>query len=265
MGPGDFAVAMTVVMKLAICAIISFIGGYWILSGWFDQRISGREALLLALGLLVFQFFAVSLVMRGGPGILALFGVVFGGGLLFRELTRRAERRLGESLDGEEIARYQRVLEVEPENPIAHSLLADTYRRMGRVEPAVAEYETAVRLNPSLREERYWLERLRRELERRGRKEMSCPRCGEARPRRAAACPECGRLYSTVETWGHALRVMEPSRKAIWLGVGAGAFAAVLGVIAMAPGRMKLAALLTLFLAPLAGMVIRARMRRTTK
>ena len=261
-GPGDYAAAMAVVAKMLICAAISFVGGYWILSAWFDRKLSGREALLLTLGLLALQFFAVSLMLRGGPGIVVLFGIVFGGGLLLWMLASSAERRLDKSLDEEEIARYQRVLEVEPENALAHSLLGDTYRRMGKLEMATAEYEAAVRLNPSLREERHWLKRLRRELERAGRKEISCPRCGEIRPGQAKACPECGRPYSTLETWGHALRVMDSSRKAVLLGVSTGALAAALAVIAMVPGKMKLAAVLIFLLAPFAAAIIGACTRR---
>ena len=264
-GPGDFAAAFAVVAELVICALISFAGGYWTLSAWFDRKITGREALLLTGGLLAVQFFAVSLALRGGPGIILLFGVVFGAAVLFRGLAWRAERRLGERLDEEEIAKYQQALELEPDNPYAHSLLADTYRRMGRIELAVTEYEVALRLNPSLREERYWLERLRKELDRRWGKEMSCPRCGEPRPSRASACPECGRLYSSIETWSHALRVMAPSRKAVLLGVGAGALAAALAVTAMAPGKLKLSALLILPLALAAMIAINASVRRTNR
>ena len=263
-GPGDFAAAMAVVAKMVICAAISFAGGYWILSAWFDRRIWGREAAALTVGLLVVQFFAVSLVLRGGRGTLVLFGAVFGGALLLRVVSRGAEKRLGERLDEEEIARYRQVLEVEPANPLAHSLLGDTYRRMGRLEMAVAEYEVAVRLDASLREERYWLERLRQELERRERKQMSCPRCRQLRPRRTTLCPECGRQYSTLETWGHALRVMEPGRKTVLLGVGMGGLAAALAVVAMAPGKLKLAAVVILLLAPLAAAIISAHTKRRT-
>ncbi len=264
-GPGDFAAAMIVVAKLVICALVSFAGGYWILSAWFDRKITGREALLLTAGLFVLQFLAVSLALRGGPGMILLFGAVFGAAVLFRGLARRAERKLGEKLDEEEIARYQQALELEPDNPYAHSLLADTYRRIGRLELAVTEYEVAVRLNPSLREERYWLGRLRKEIERKWSKEMSCPRCGEVRPPRASACPECGRLYSSLETWTHALRTMAPGRKAVLLGVGAGAFAAALAVTAMAPGKLKLSALLILPLALAAMIVVNACVRRTDR
>ena len=65
-----FVTAMVTVAKLVICALVSFVGAYWILSAWFDRRIGGRESLLLAMGLAVLQFFAVSLALRGGAGIL---------------------------------------------------------------------------------------------------------------------------------------------------------------------------------------------------
>jgi tetratricopeptide (TPR) repeat protein len=261
---GALATAMAMVLKMVVCAAISFVGAYWILSAWFDRRIAGREALVLATGLAVLQFYAVSLALHGGAGILLLLGTVGGAGLLMRRLSRRSAEKISERLDEQEITRYLEVIDREPENAVAHSLLGDTYRRIGRLELAVGEYEEAVRLDPSLREERYWLERLRADLERRSRKEMSCPRCGALRPKRALECPECGRPYSSIETWSHTIRVMEPRRKAMWFGLGVGALIAVAAMLALAPGKMKLAAVIVLVLTPIAMMIVSARIRRTT-
>jgi tetratricopeptide (TPR) repeat protein len=259
---GMLADAMVMVLKLVVCAVVSFVGAYWILSAWFDRRIAGREALVLATGLAVLQFYAVSLALHGGAGILLLLGTVGGVGMLMRQLSRRSADRVSDHLDEEEVAKYLAVIDREPGNAVAHSLLGDTYRRIGRLELAVEEYQEAVRLDPSLREERYWLGRLRVDLERRSRREMSCPRCGTLRPGRALDCPECGRPYSSVETWSHAIRVMEPGRKAMWFGLGMGALIAVAAMLAMAPGKMKLAAVIVLLLTPIAMMIVSARMSR---
>jgi len=257
--------AMYVVGKMVVCAVIAFFGGYWILSVWFDRKISGREAVLLALGLLVLTFFGVSLALQSGSGILLLALAVFGAALMLRQLARGAERRIGERLDQAEVAKYQEAVASYPDNPHAHSLLADTYRRVGETELALQEYEAALEIDRSLKQERYWAEKLKTELARRRRRGMSCPRCGTLRPRKAAACPECGRLYSTIESWCHALSVMDPYRRAILLGVGGGAVAAIAAVVFLAPGAMKLAATVIFVLAPVAIIVMSARMRRRTR
>lgn len=261
---GSALYALWVVGKMVVCAVIAFFGSYWILSAWFDRRISGREAILLALGLLVLTFFGVSLAVRSGSGILLLAAAVFGTALTLRQLARGAERRIGESLDMAEVAKYQEAVANYPDNPHAHSLLADTYRGMDEIELALQEYEAALEIDASLKQERYWAEKLKTDLERRGRRGMSCPRCGALRPRKAAVCPECGRLYSTAETWWHALSVMDPYRKAILLGIGGGAVAAIAAIVSLAPGTMKLAATLILVLAPVAIIIMSVRMRRHT-
>jgi tetratricopeptide (TPR) repeat protein len=165
-------------------------------------------------------------------------------------------------LDEDDVAKYQKAVEDYPENPYAHSLLADVYRRLGQHERAAAEYEAALAIDPSLREERYWLVRMRTELDRAAKKEMTCPRCGTPRRGRELECLECGRPYSSAETWLHALRVMEPARKALWLGMGLGALIAAIAILALAPGAMKVASLAVLFAAPVAIIAISRRMRQ---
>ncbi len=259
-----FGEAFGIVFMIVICALIGFAGGLWILSGWFDRRLSSREAALLGLGLLVLMCWSVSLMLKGGPGILILFGVVFGTALLLRGLARYGEHSLAKRLDEAEIAKYEEAIEDHPDNPHAHSLLADVYRRLRRHELAAREYEVALRLEPSLKEERYWLEKMRSEIDRLASKKMACPRCGTVRRGGEAECLECGRLYSSIETWRHALRVMEPPKKALWLGIALGALAAAAALLSLAPGALRLAGLAALVLAPLAIIVMSVRMRRRT-
>jgi len=256
--------AFILVFTIVICAAIAFAGGIWILSGWFDRRLSGREAVLLALGLFALMFYSVSLALRGGPGILILFAVVFGTALLLRGLARYADRSIAKQLDDADIAKYTEAIETYPENPHAHSLLADVYRRLGEHDLAAQEYEAALRIDPSLKEERYWFERMRSEIGRLASRKMSCPRCGTERRDGELECLECGRLYSSIETWRHAFRVMEPAQKALWLGLALGAAAAATAVVSLAPGATKLASLAVVLLVPVCILVMSARMRRRT-
>jgi hypothetical protein len=258
---GDFSVAFLIVLKMAICAAIASAGGYMILSALFARQISGREAFLLTAGLLALSCYCVTLALKGGPGILLLLVVVVGTALAFHALAYAADRRIAKGLVDEEITKYQDALEIDPNNTAAHSLLADTYRRLGLVSRAIEEYEAALRLEPSLQEERYWLERLRTELDRQGRKEMLCPRCRTARPAGAGSCPECGRQYSLWEVWRHRFEVMEPTRHAILTGVGVGAISMIVAILVVAPGATKLLSVIVVLLAPLAAFLFTARAR----
>jgi len=256
---------MLLVLQMVVCAAIAFAGGFWILSLWFDRRITGREGLLLLIGLVSLMFFAISQVFKGGPGVLFLFAGVFGAALLIRVLARRAERRLKAQFATDDIAKYREAIENHPDNPHAHSLLADVYRRLGRWKLAAEEYESAIELDSNLKQERYWLEKMRTEIERATEKKMRCPRCLTLRRDRERECLECGRLYSTIEIWRHALHIMEPSKKALVLGVAFGASAAAVAMLAMAPGTLKLASIGVFVLAPIVMLIISARMKHVAR
>jgi tetratricopeptide (TPR) repeat protein len=193
-----------------------------------------------------------------------LAALVFGSAAVLRLLARAADARLGSRLDEDEIAKYQQAIEDHPENPYPHSLLAEVYRRIGRRGLALAQYEAALAIDPSLRQERYWLERMRTELEQAARKEMTCPRCGVPRRGREIECLECGRPYSSAEVRLHAFRVMEPRRKARWLGICLGAAIAAVATAVLAPGVMKAASLAMLLLASVAVIVMSRRTRQRT-
>jgi len=255
-------VAMFLVLKLVICALISFAGAFLILSSWFDRKISGVEALLLALGLLIVEFIGVSLSFHGESGIWFLLLIVSGVPALFWGLARRADRRLRDSMVAEDIASYQAAIDFDPKNVAAHSLLADTYRHMEELERAIEEYRAALALDPTLKPERYWVQRLEAELERRASKEMRCPRCGAVRPAAASVCPECSRWYSTIETAAHTMRTMTPKRKAAWSAGLTLGLIALLAAVNLAPGAVRVAAALLLFAAPIAVIFLMGRAGR---
>lgn len=195
---------------------------------------------------------------------MVIAGVVFGGAGALRLLAAWSDRRLAARLNEDELAKYRQAIEDHPDNPYPHSLLADVYRGLGRDESAAAEYEAALAIDPSLREERYWLGRMRTELDRAAEKGMVCPRCGAPRRDRQAACLDCGRPYSTMETWFHAFHGMDTRGKAMWLGFGLGALIVAGATAALAPGAMKAAAVVAAGLFPLAVMAMSWRMRRRT-
>jgi len=249
--------AFAIVAQIVICALVVFLGGYWVLSAWFDRRMSAREAVLLGSGLLALMFYSMSMMFKGGPGTLVLSGAVFGAALLLKGLSSSSERLLVKSLDAADTAKYLEAVEDYPENPHAHSLLAAVYRRTGRLELAAQQYQAALDIDSTLREERYWLARMREEIDRLSDKHMACPRCGTVRRSGEAECAECGRPYSSIETWRH-----DYQRQALWLAAALGVLGAAAAVLFFAPGVVKVAGLAGFLLAPVMVIVMSARMRR---
>jgi len=250
---------MTLIGAIIICAGVSFAGAFWIISCWFDRKLSGRESVLLLVGLLAVECLAMAMP---GAGLLVLAAAVVGGAVLIRMLAGRAERRLASSFEQEDIAKYREAMELDPKNVAAHSLLADTYRRRGELELAIQEYQAALGLDPSLRQERYWVQQLEAQLDERARKGMRCPRCGAVRPPAAQVCPECDRWYSTAETSLHAVRTMSPGRKLAWAGLIAAGLVAVAAGAALAPRAAGFAALSLFLLVPIALIVASIRASR---
>jgi len=252
---GAAGMAFVLVGLIAICAGLGFVGVFWALSAWFDRRLRGYEAALLVSGMMVLMCIAVVMTMKGSAaGILLLVGAL-ACGLVGRVVLEWMDQRHSRLLDEEDVAKYREALAVDPNNVAAHSLLAEIYRQRGNVETAMEEYEAALRLDPSLKPERYWLERLRSELDRGDRGEMACPRCGTLRTGRETVCQQCGRWYSTLEIWGHAFHVMPAWRKTLWTAVGAGALTICMLVVVVIPGGGRLLTVLALFAAAI-GMLI---------
>jgi len=228
--------AFFLVMMMVVCILETFVGVYWVLSAWFERKVRGREAVLLLAVLVFVLYLSIATTMHGSPVGMLFPIVVLVLALIASQLLQWADRRQFQAFDDEDIARYQEALEIDPRNVAAHTFLAETYRRRGQPELAILEYEAALQLDPSLKEERYWLERLREELEQGGQEEMRCPRCSAIRGEGEGQCRECGRFYSAVEVWSHGLRRMEPKQKALWIAAVFSGIALALAVSALIPG-----------------------------
>lgn len=256
--------AMMLAGKIVFCALISFVGAFLALSAWFDRKISGSETAILLTGVLVVQFIGFSLSLRGGPGMLLLAVAILGTPLIFYGLAKVSDKRLVTSFDEEDIAKYRAALDFDPKNIAAHSYLADTYRRQGKLSEAIEEYKAALQLDPSLKNERYWVQRLGIQLESAARKEMVCPRCNSLRVGEAQVCPECGRLYSTVETSMHAIRALPLGTKIGWAALVAAAFGGLIALVALVPVALIYVVVAGAFIAPLTVVVLDARRRRAS-
>jgi len=258
--------AFATVLMMSVCIFLSFGSVHWILSSLFARRMYGWQAILLLVGVLIVMYFSITLVTSGNPlGMVMPIGLLVVG-LIGRTVSEWADRRQYDSFDEEDIAKYQAAIEIDPRNVAAHSLLADTLRRMGKLTEAIPEYQAALALDPSLKEEKYWLERCRRRLERGGRpEEMTCPRCGAARTRAHDVCPECGRVYPTLEIWVHSFRLMTPAQRAVWSLVGAAAITVVLAIGALVPNGGRLLLILGLFISSIVMLVVSYCDRRRSR
>ena len=259
---GALPQAATLVGKIIFCTLVSFAAAFLIVSAWFDRKINGAEASVLLLGVLAIEMVGMWLSSRGGPGMLLLAVIILGIPLLFYVMAKTADRRLVRSFDDEDMAKYQAAIDLDPKNVAAHSLLADLYRRQGRLEEAIEEYKAALQLDRRLNAERYWVQRLEAQLESQARKEITCPRCNTARPGDAEVCPECGRVYSTVEKSMHAVRMMPLGRKLQWAALAAMATIGLMSAMALAPIIMLMLIIAAAFLAPLTIVVMEARAGR---
>jgi len=198
---GDMvAAAGAIVLKVAIVSFLAGGGAYWIFCAWMNRALSGLEAGLLTVGLIVGTFFAVSYALNTGfAAVFALLLLLAAGIVGLSYYSKVADRKLSEHFDKEDIAKYLEAIDLDPANAGAHSLLADLYRRQGKRELALREYQEAVRIAPNLQEERYWIARLKDELA--GivhgtipgeEMDTPCPVCRAIVPASAERCQECG-------------------------------------------------------------------------
>ena len=199
----DVGAAAALVLRAAICSFLAFGAAYWIITSWIDRRLSAVEAMTLLSAVVVVTIFLVAYVVQNSMAILIVLLLVVGSLVYAMTLySRAADRRLHQHFDEEDIKKYLAALEFDPKNVAAHSLLADTYRRQGRLEEALAEYREAVRLSPDLQHERYWIDRLMIMIERKEQgqslhyqeavQETPCPACGALVPPEVDRCQECG-------------------------------------------------------------------------
>jgi len=201
MSGGMVGTAAILLMKVALVSFLAGGGAYWILSAWMNRALSATEAVMLMIGLILVTFFLVSYALSQGFGaVFAMLLLIAAAVVGMSHYSRVADRKLSQRFDDEDIATYREALELDPTNAAAHSLLADLYRRREQYELALQEYEEAVRIAPTLQEERYWVGRLKDKLsgiERGGKipgEEMDtpCPVCRAIVPAYAERCQECG-------------------------------------------------------------------------
>ena len=147
-------------VKLGLLIAVVVGVGWRLAFAWLHGIISGSEALVLIISLLLGEAAAV----RWLPDfngihfllLLALPGAGWLGVQLIAGVLRRDSYR--SHLDAD-VRRFRAALRRDPRNAAAHELLGDTYLKLRQSRRAMAEYRVAVALNPGSYQSQYKLKR----------------------------------------------------------------------------------------------------------
>jgi len=196
-----------------LCGFATAVAGAVLLKLWLiDQTLDVG----FAIALLFVVFLATGGVMMTKQPILLIgwsFFVVIGC-MLLEPLGEKANKRGLARLAEEDIEKYKRTLEFDPNNSAAHRLLAEIYYKQDRYDEAIDEYKAAIKLNPhdvqALRRKLNYVLELREE--KRGAKApvptapptngtqafprnvaiTMCPACRRDTPSEGKTCVHCG-------------------------------------------------------------------------
>jgi tetratricopeptide (TPR) repeat protein len=115
---------------------------YWLVEGTLDGAIA-----LVLLGFLL--FFTTVAIKSASPLLVALWIlVVIGSTIGIPFLASRSEKSALFRMHEEDIAKYRRSIEHNPQNYLAWREMAEIYMRMNRYDDAIAAYKEAIKLNP---------------------------------------------------------------------------------------------------------------------
>jgi tetratricopeptide (TPR) repeat protein len=155
----DLAHAPRALLLVGVAVVVAF----RIVFTWLSGALTGPEAVVLSLTLIVSEAVAVKWVREFEGLSFALLAVLplavwVGVGILARVGQREAFRA---SATGD-IARYEQALRRDPRNAAARELLGDAHMKLGRPQRAIREYRAALALEGVSYGTRYKLERAER-------------------------------------------------------------------------------------------------------
>jgi tetratricopeptide (TPR) repeat protein len=155
----DLAEAWKVGLLIAVAIAV----GWRVVFAWLGGAISGAEAFVLCLGIVLGEFAAANWLsefegMQLGL-LLALPLAVWAGVEILVRVTARESRR---SFLAADMRRYRAAVGRDPRNVAAHELLGDAYLKAGQLGRGLDEYRAALALSPGSYAIRYKFERARR-------------------------------------------------------------------------------------------------------
>jgi len=118
----------------------------WLLRVWLDDRaVSGP----LALGAMTAHVGIFIAVVFFQPIVAAIYCTfILSLIAVAPRLTSRQYQRAHEQMAEEDISKYQRLIERDPNHAAAHAALGDAYMTCARYDEAIAEFERALDLDP---------------------------------------------------------------------------------------------------------------------
>jgi tetratricopeptide (TPR) repeat protein len=155
----DAASAWKVGLLIGVAAVVAG----KVVFAWVGGSISGAEAIVLLVGLLVSEAAAVKWVGDFAGvhfALLLLLPLAVWAGL--EVIARVGGREAFRSTVRIDIRRFRDALRRDPRNTAAHILLGDAHLKLGKPAVATAEYRAALALAPRSYEVRYKLQRAER-------------------------------------------------------------------------------------------------------
>jgi tetratricopeptide (TPR) repeat protein len=179
-------------IALAVIALMTAAPLLALWSAWLDRSIAAWEAALLLTGVLWLAWSAAA-GLQGDPlRTVVSLGTMFAAWGLGAQLSRRTDRAILRGLIEEDMDRAHELLARNENDPIAHTVLGDCYRKLGRLHDAIAEYEAALAIVANMPDVKAKLVAVQREREEREERKERCLECGKMIYRGAPVCPECG-------------------------------------------------------------------------
>jgi hypothetical protein len=161
----DFSVGFETLVKMIVVGLIFFATGYRVVTALFEREISASGGLILIGGLIGLAAGAVSSIDNESSLLffLSLVGMFawLGAALVIPEIFLERERK---KMLNEDLTRSLQGIAFDPNNVAAYCMLADTYRKMGKLDLAIENYRKALELDPTLKREKLRLESSLRDL-----------------------------------------------------------------------------------------------------
>lgn len=188
MGNAFGAAIGMLILGLVVAIPISMIMRAWLVDGTLEAHFA-----VGAIGL-VLSMVGVTWAAQGTGWMLLCVALLAVGCIAMPLVGARLNTNSLRRLKNDDLAKYRNAIAIDANNASAHAFLADALMESKQYGEAIAEYETAIALNPRAEA---WQRKLQRAVqEQAGQKVQTrllvCPRCGAESATSAKSCARCG-------------------------------------------------------------------------
>ena len=183
-------------LKWILAAGVGYFPLRAIIGSWIDGRLVMWEATVLLIGLVAMLGAAVacsSIFLYFF--ILLLIGAIWWAAHLTEQ---KLVNKLDDDMLAKDVVRYQETIARDPKNAAAYYFLAETYRRQGRWEEAVEQYEKSLEVDPKQPQVQHKLHDLLEDQMLKETDQIRCPRCLTITSQETKVCPQCGYAFSVL-------------------------------------------------------------------